>query len=204
MSADASEKRKMSEMISEMAGNFIGFGKTPEEKDARLTAACSAWNLACVSPELRQQQLDQYIERYQQFSPAISPSDLANIRTDMESLIKRKLEMFPDDLRQIVGAQVVMVGDRFRIEVENAHCDMASYRDEEVGPPNAHGVVERCFSETKSGIEKPRPSRLSRAVDPMERRRVLFLCGRPRRIKGDVLAPFPHVAVHVEQPQVSA
>ena len=82
MSADASEKRKMSGMISELAANFIRFGRTPEEKEARLTAACSAWNLACVSPELRQQQLDQYIERYQQFSPLISSTDLANIRKD--------------------------------------------------------------------------------------------------------------------------
>jgi hypothetical protein len=114
------EPKKMSEMISEMASNFISFGRTPEEKDARLTAACSAWNLACVSPELRQQQLDQYIERYQQFSPVISPNDLANIRKDMESLIERKLQMFPDDLRQIVNAKVVMVGEDYRIEVASA------------------------------------------------------------------------------------
>ena len=29
--------------------------------------------------------------------------------------------MFPDDLRQIVGAQVVMVGDGFRIEVASGN-----------------------------------------------------------------------------------
>ena len=60
-----SPKRKMSEMISEMAANFISVGKTPEEKQNRLTAACSAWNMACGSPEVRQRQLEQYQEGYQ-------------------------------------------------------------------------------------------------------------------------------------------
>jgi hypothetical protein len=120
MSTVPPPKRKMSEMISEIAANFIGFGRTPEEKDARLTAACSAWNMACMSPELRRQQLDQYVEGYRQFNPATSPHDLANIRRDMESLIERKLQMFPDDLRQIVSANVVMVGKDYRIEVASA------------------------------------------------------------------------------------
>ena len=114
------EKRKMSEMISEMAANFISVGKSAEEKQSRLTAACSAWNMACASPEVRQQQLEQYVEGYRCFNPATSPSDLANIKKDMESLIERKLQMFPTDQRQIVSAKVVMVGKDYRIEVASA------------------------------------------------------------------------------------
>ena len=120
MNPDPSPKRKMSEMISEMAAQFISVGKTPEEKQSRLTAACSAWNMACGLPEIRRQQLEQYVEGYQRFNPATSPSDLANIRKDMESLIERKLEMFPDDQRQIVSAKVVMAGNDYRIEVASA------------------------------------------------------------------------------------
>ena len=117
---DASGKPKMSEMISEMAAGFLGVGKTIEEKQNRLNAACSAWNLACGSPEVRQQQLDQYRESYLRFNPGTSPADLANIVKDMESLIARKLKMFPDDHRQIVSARVVAVGNGFRIEVASA------------------------------------------------------------------------------------
>ena len=47
MNTDPSPKRKMSEMISEIASTFIGIGKTAEDKQSRLTAACSAWNMAC-------------------------------------------------------------------------------------------------------------------------------------------------------------
>ena len=38
----------------------------------------------------------------------------------MESLIERKLKMFPDDMRQIVSSRVVKVGNDYRIEVASA------------------------------------------------------------------------------------
>ena len=113
-------KRKMSEMISEMAAGFLGVGDTIGERQNRLNAACTAWNMACGSPEVRQRQLEQYKEGYLRFNPATSPSDLANILKDMEALIERKLTMFPDDKRQIVSARVVMVGNEYRIEVASA------------------------------------------------------------------------------------
>jgi len=113
-------KRKMSEMISEMAAGFLGVGDTIGERQNRLNAACSAWNMACGSPEVRQRQLEQYKEGYLRFNPATSPGDLANILKDMELLIERKLKMFPDDKRQIVSARVVKVGNGYRIEVASA------------------------------------------------------------------------------------
>ncbi len=117
---DDSPKRKMSEMISEMAAHFISGGQTPEEKHHRLTAACSAWNMACGTPEIQRQQLEQYVEGYRQSNPATAPSDFANILKVMQSLIERKLELFPEDKRQIVSAKVVMVGKDYRIEVASA------------------------------------------------------------------------------------
>ncbi len=114
---DNSANRKMSEMISEMAEGFIDVGKTAEEKQSRLTAVCSAWNMACGSPDLQQQQLEQYVEGYRRFNPATSPDNLAKIRKDMVTLIQRKLQKFPDDHRQIVSAKIVMVGTNYRIEV---------------------------------------------------------------------------------------
>ncbi|MGZ3301683.1 MAG: hypothetical protein ACXWNX_11985 [Isosphaeraceae bacterium] len=115
-----STKCKMSEMISEMAAGFLGVSDTIGERQNRLNAACTAWNMACGSPEVRQRQLEQYKEGYLRFNPATSPSDLANILKDMELLIERKLKMFPDDKRQIVSVRVVMVGNDYRIEVASA------------------------------------------------------------------------------------
>jgi hypothetical protein len=118
---DPPAKRKMSEMISEVAASFISGGKTPEEKENRLTAACSAWNMANGSPDIRRHQLEQYIEGYRRFNPATSASDVSNVLKVMESLIERKLAMFPDDNRQIVRSKVVMVGKDYRIEVASAN-----------------------------------------------------------------------------------
>ncbi|CAN5160791.1 hypothetical protein BH11PLA2_BH11PLA2_43280 [soil metagenome] len=114
------QTRKISEMISEMAAHFINGGKTPEEKNHRLTAACNAWNMACGSPEIHWQQLEQYVEGYRQTNPKASPSDLANILKVMQSLIELKLELFPEDKRLIVSGTVVMVGKDYRIEVVSA------------------------------------------------------------------------------------
>jgi len=113
-------RRKMSEMISDMAAGFISMGKTLTERQNRLTAVCSAWNMACASPANRRQQLQQFADSYRRFNPTISPDDLARVVKDMETLIERKLKMFPDDHRQIVDARVVPVGADFRIEVASA------------------------------------------------------------------------------------
>jgi hypothetical protein len=110
-------KRKMSEMISTIGAGFISVGKSLEERHNRLTAVCSAWNMACISSEHRQWQLQQFAESYRRFNPTISPDDLAKIVEDMETLIERKLKLFPDDHRQIVAARGVPVGADFRIEV---------------------------------------------------------------------------------------
>ena len=115
-----SAKRKMSEMISEMAVGFLAVGDTIGERENRLNAACTAWNMACASPKVRQRQLEQYGEGYLQYNPGTSPSDLANIIKDMELLIERKLELFPDNHREIVNARVVKVGSEYRIEVASA------------------------------------------------------------------------------------
>ena len=93
--SDTSGKRKMSEMISEIGAGFISVGKTLDERQNRLTAVCSAWNMACVSPEIRQRQLEQYREGYLRFNPGTSPTDLANIVKDMESLDRKKAENVP-------------------------------------------------------------------------------------------------------------
>ena len=118
--SNKSTKRKMSEMILEMGAGFVGVGDTLEERQNRLNAACSAWNMACGSPEDRGRRLEQYAEGYLRSNPATPRSDLANILKDMETLIERKLAKFPDDHRQIVDARVVPVGADFRIEVASA------------------------------------------------------------------------------------
>lgn len=57
------QKRKISEMIWEFAGDFIRMGETPEQRQSHLSAACSAWNIAC-NPTALEKGLDQYVCEY--------------------------------------------------------------------------------------------------------------------------------------------
>lgn len=112
-------KRKMSDMIWEFAGDFIRMAETVEERQSLLNAACSAWNMAC-NPAALGKALDRYMREYQRFNSNADRAELAGVRGNMEKLIQKKLEMFPGDLRQIVGAELMRVGDKDRIEVMSA------------------------------------------------------------------------------------
>ena len=117
---DAPHKRKMSELIWEFAGDFIRMGKTPEQKQSLLNAACSAWSIACNPPEARKKNLDHYMREYRRFNPHADDQELAGLRADMEMLIQQKLEMFPNDLRQIVGASIFNADGKDRVEIVSA------------------------------------------------------------------------------------
>jgi len=111
------KKRKISEMIWEFAGDFIRIGPTLEQRQIRLNAACSAWNITCNPSGRRQKLLDDYMHKYQHYNPHVSQADCAAIRSDIEKLIQGKTERFPADLRQIFGAQLLRKRDKDRIEV---------------------------------------------------------------------------------------
>ena len=113
-------KRKISQMIWEYAGDFIRMGGTPEQRQSLLNAACSAWNIACDPPERRKASLDRYMVEYRRYNAHADEAQMAGVRSDMEKLVQKKLEMFPTDLRQIVGARIVQSEGKDRIEVASA------------------------------------------------------------------------------------
>lgn len=112
--------RDMSETIQAFAGDFIRLGETPEERESHLNAACSAWNIACNLPEYRKRNLDQFVREYAESNPEADEEQLEAVRQNMDILIERKSQKFPDDLREIVGARVVGSGATERIEVASA------------------------------------------------------------------------------------
>ena len=108
---------KISQNLLGFAGDFIRMGKTLEERQNRLTAACSAWNMACnKTPELRKKHLDQYVRGYGEFNLGTDAEDLAGIRKDMEMLIEVKLKMFIHDRRQVLDARIISEGGKDRVE----------------------------------------------------------------------------------------
>jgi hypothetical protein len=90
---------------------------------AATTLAASAWNIACNPPEVRQQHLEKYLREYRRCNHDVDRQEVEEVRDYTEKLIEKKLRMFPDHLRQIIGAQMVQSGGKDRIEVVSARFD---------------------------------------------------------------------------------
>ena len=119
-SAPSTGRPKISQSVLAFAGDFIGMGKTLKERNIRLTAASCAWNIACNIPEFRKKHLDHYMREYKRYNPRTSEVELAAIRKDFETLIAKKVEMFPDDRRQIVNTNISVVGGKDYVEIAAA------------------------------------------------------------------------------------
>jgi hypothetical protein len=117
---DTTGKAKISQSDWAYAGDYIRMGDSLEQRQSHLNGACSAWNLACNTPELRRKHLDHYMREYSRVNRHLDEGQIADVRSNMEKLIEKKLAMFPNDLRQIVDARIVKVGDKERIEVVGA------------------------------------------------------------------------------------
>jgi uncharacterized protein (UPF0179 family) len=70
-------KQKLSERVAAVGAEFINSGGTLEDKHNRLTAVCSAWNMANGLPDNRRYQLDQYVQSFQKLSPEFTAADIA-------------------------------------------------------------------------------------------------------------------------------
>jgi len=119
----SASKQKVSEMICEFADDFIKSCRTLEEKQNRLTAACSAWNMACKPPDVRDRLLNRYVESYKSYNPGISDEEVSGIRSTMAKLIQNKLRLFPAVRKQIVGATITRVAGEDRIDVVSARLE---------------------------------------------------------------------------------
>ena len=112
--------RKISEMVWEFAGEYIRLGNTLEEKQNYLNSACSAWNIACNPPEVRNKSLDQYFESFKLYNTDASDEVVSDIRSDMEKLIENKLLLFPTMNKKIVEALITHEAGKDNIVIISA------------------------------------------------------------------------------------
>jgi hypothetical protein len=107
---------KMSELIKEYASDYINLGDNAFERQSLLNGACTAWNIAILPENLREEALKSQIDQYIKLNPEAGDAD--NVLHDMRLLIKKKLEMFPNVNKYIVGAFIDPVDDdRYQIRI---------------------------------------------------------------------------------------
>jgi len=100
-------------MIFEFARDFIAIGDSLEQKQTRLNAACTAWNIANLPKYERRKALERYLQGYRAENPGVQGSHL--LRKDLEHLIKQKIRLFPQVKKPIMHAEIRGEGDRFSI-----------------------------------------------------------------------------------------
>jgi hypothetical protein len=108
---------KMSEMIIEYADDFIKRGKDIQEKQKHLDIACAAWNISLFSEKKREKALHDYVNKYESEHPDIDSVDIDALRKETGKLMQKKIKLFPDVKRLIIGAQIGTEKGEDRISV---------------------------------------------------------------------------------------
>ena len=119
------KQQKLSEMVLDFAGDFIGAGKTPDERKNRLTSACTAWNYACVPEKVTAELLDRYVVEYQKWNSDANAEECRAIRQVIEEMIAEKQMKYPRVLKQIISCELTVVAGQDHIFVASTRQDLS-------------------------------------------------------------------------------
>jgi len=114
------QQKKVSEMLLNVAGNFIAMGEDIAEKQELLNASVSAWNIACLKDDKRQQAIKKFMKEYKKLNPTFTKDDFKDEEENLRLLIRQKDELYPDINIQIVNAIVQEVDGKNHITVSSA------------------------------------------------------------------------------------
>ena len=107
-------EKKISEMILDIASQFIELGATEEERQNNLDMACTAWNLSILPKSTRNKEYNNYLDSMRSI---IKDSEAMKwFKVDINGLIQAKLKLYPNVKKPIVSAQLKNVGSN-RYEV---------------------------------------------------------------------------------------
>ena len=114
------QQKKVSEMLLNVAGDFIAMGEDIAEKQELLNASVSAWNIACLKDDKRQQAINKFMKEYKKLNPTFTKDDFKDEEENLRLLIRQKDELYPDISIQIVNAIVQEVDGKNHIAVASA------------------------------------------------------------------------------------
>ena len=114
------QQKKVSEMLLNVAGDFIAMGEDIAEKQELLNASVRAWNIACLKDDKRQRAINKFMKEYIKLNPTFTKDDFKDEEENLRLLIRQKDELYPDINIQIVNAIVQEVDGKNHITVASA------------------------------------------------------------------------------------
>ena len=108
--AEPSNKPSISEILMDLAGDFITLVKSPQYHSFHSCIAATAWNIAHLEESQRPPAIARYLEKF--------PHDQRDkLQHDMELLIGEKLSRYPDVIKIIVNVKAEEEGSNIRLTV---------------------------------------------------------------------------------------
>jgi hypothetical protein len=99
---------KVSQMILDVAAQFIELGNSEEERQTHLDIACKAWNLSILPKSRRTKEYNNYLTEVRL---KIKDKDVMKyFKEDLDGLIAAKIELYPNEKRPIISAKLENIG----------------------------------------------------------------------------------------------
>ncbi len=108
---------KMSELLLNVAGDFINMGEDLEDKQEYLNCAVSSWNIACLNKKDRRKTIKKYIKEYARLNPGFTKKDCEAEEENIELLIQQKDKLYPEINKQIAGATIQEIEGKIHVTV---------------------------------------------------------------------------------------
>lgn len=109
-------EKNLSQMIVDVAGQFIELETSQVGRDAHLQIACKAWNIS-ILPKSKQKK--EYYKFLEEMRSIIKDKETMKwFRIDLDGLIKAKLDLYPEHKMPIVSASLENVDKgQYRVRV---------------------------------------------------------------------------------------
>ena len=107
-------EQKVSQMIIDVAGQFIEMVESAEERQTHLDIACAAWNISILPKNKRDKEYKKYFKKMKK--QLSDPELIEYFEMDLNGLIDAKIELFPNVKKQIVSAIIENISsDQYRV-----------------------------------------------------------------------------------------
>jgi hypothetical protein len=110
-------KQKISAMIGDVADGYLQMGKDQASIQELLDDACLAWNIACLNEEKRAEELKRLRTALTAHNKTWSSLDVDNHIENIELLITRKNQKYPNEKIQILKGEILLVGAEMQISI---------------------------------------------------------------------------------------
>jgi len=105
---------KVSQMILDVAAQFIELGSSEEERQTHLDIACKAWNISILPKSTRNKEYYKYLKKMR--SSIKDKLVMKYFKEDLDGLIKAKLELYPNEKKPIISAKLENINsDQYRV-----------------------------------------------------------------------------------------